>query len=898
MTDAELTKTPDPAHKAGAADVAPAGGATSVGRLAVPVIHVDRHGVVVQVNELWRHEEPGPGVLAEVAVGINLVEHCRRDGTLMGQTVADGIASVIGGARPGFCHEYVLRTVSGSRRFMLAITRCESPDGGATILLFDVSRGSSAATICDGFDWVFRQCLSDMFMFDGQSLRFLQVSEGMLRNLGYTNDDMLAMTPVDIEPGATRESFRQRLSPLREGTTPKLEFVSVFQRRDGTTYPVEIHLQRVAAGGAVVYFAIALDVTRGTATEQLINEASAIMDTTADAMAIVDDEGRIRVANERMATLFGYSLSELRGMDVDALLPARLRATHSLNLDAAGGRTGMRGLGANLSLAALTKDGQELPVEVCLNPVTTRDGMLVAAAIRDLTDVERTRRALHESEERYRDLFENASDIIQIMDTDGQLTYVNPAWRRTLGYDNNDAVTMNLCDTMDEQQAAVARATLQRLRAGMPLEEVAWQLQTKAGKLLEFEGSADCQRSNGQILGFRVILHDVTQRNAYEAALVEDKIRAERAATTKSRFLAAAGHDLRQPLHSLSLYLAVLSRRVEDPLVEEIGRKMRVSVDAMSSLVDALLDISRFDAGMVVPRQHDFALVGLLNRIVNDNVQQAQRKGLTLTCCPCDYVIHSDPALLERIVENFVTNAIRYTESGRIEIGCDQIDETTLRIYVKDTGIGIPGDHVEHIFDEYYQVGNAARERGRGLGLGLSIVKHVARLLDLPLHVTSTLGTGSVFAIDVPFGDAHSLREASRRTSVVHEATGERRPVVLVVDDDTSIVDATSMFLNLAGYDVSCACSREQVESILDTGTVPDVLVTDYRLPGVSGIELVRLVRHRLDKAVPAILISGDTSLTDRDAEKLPDSSILRKPVKTETLLSLIDAAIRDHPLE
>jgi two-component system CheB/CheR fusion protein len=246
-------------------------------------------------------------------------------------------------------------------------------------------------------------------------------------------------------------------------------------------------------------------------------------------------------------------------------------------------------------------------------------------------------------------------------------------------------------------------------------------------------------------------VRDATIQERTNAALLAAKEEAERATDSKSRFLAAASHDLRQPLQSLGLYLAVLTRQLDQPEQLEVGRKMRQSLDTMTELQDALLDISRLIGGSITPEKRDVSVREMLHRIVIDNVQQAEAKGLQLECKTEDCVVHTDCALLERVIENFVTNAIRYTERGRIVIECRPVGGSA-RIAVSDTGVGIPEEALNKIFDEYYQLDNAACTRGEGLGLGLAIVREIAGLLGHSLTVTSAPGEGSTFALDVPLG--------------------------------------------------------------------------------------------------------------------------------------------------
>jgi len=244
---------------------------------------------------------------------------------------------------------------------------------------------------------------------------------------------------------------------------------------------------------------------------------------------------------------------------------------------------------------------------------------------------------------------------------------------------------------------------------------------------------------------------------AYQRLRVEEKDRhrqqmlalANQANLGKSRFLTAASHDLRQPLQSTGLYLSVLLSELEDPAKREIGDKMRQSLHVMGELLDALLDISTLDSGSVIPEIETFPVQNLLDRVASAVGPQAEEKGLSLHIEPSPLYVKSDLVLLQRIVENFVTNAVRYTEAGETRVVC-QKDGDNVRIDVSDTGMGIPEEALATVFEEYFQLDNQHRDRRKGLGLGLSIVKHIARLLDHQVDVRSIVGEGSVFSVSLP----------------------------------------------------------------------------------------------------------------------------------------------------
>ena len=249
--------------------------------------------------------------------------------------------------------------------------------------------------------------------------------------------------------------------------------------------------------------------------------------------------------------------------------------------------------------------------------------------------------------------------------------------------------------------------------------------------------------------GVVITYEDVTERRRTADALTAAKRQAELASIAKTRFLAAASHDLRQPLQTLSLLQGLLAKRVVDDKAQQLVGRIEDAVGAMTGMLNALLDINQIEVGSVKPEIADFPVNGLLDRLREELSYHAQAAGLALRVVPCALSIRSDQRLLEQMVRNLISNALKYTQRGSVLLGCRR-RQGKLRIEIWDTGIGIPESELKAIFEEYYQVDNAARQRSQGLGLGLSIVKSLGELLHHPIRVRSLQGKGSVFSIEVP----------------------------------------------------------------------------------------------------------------------------------------------------
>jgi two-component system, sensor histidine kinase len=370
--------------------------------------------------------------------------------------------------------------------------------------------------------------------------------------------------------------------------------------------------------------------------------------------------------------------------------------------------------------------------------------------------------------------------------------------------------------------------------------------------------------------------------------LSEQRDAAERANIAKSKFLAAASHDLRQPLHSLTLFTSALNERIKYPEVSKIVGNINASVRSLEQLFNALLDISRLDAGVLQPIVRHFHLQDLHRNLINDFASEAARKGLKLECPSCEFVLLSDPTLLERIIRNFVSNAIRYTKQGEVRISCKP-HAGWLRIEVADTGIGIPTDQQRAIFSEFYQLGNPERDRSQGLGLGLAIVDRVAQLLGHPIEVQSKTGQGSCFSVEVPMGDAQQVVADPdlHAEYALNDLVGLR---VMVVDDEISVREGMQTLLEQWGCSVTAVGSEEEaVAAVRAAGCAPHTIIVDYRLrDGRTGVQAIDRLNRELASLLPALIITGDTA-----AERLREAQgsgyqLVHKPVQPAMLRAFL----------
>jgi len=371
----------------------------------------------------------------------------------------------------------------------------------------------------------------------------------------------------------------------------------------------------------------------------------------------------------------------------------------------------------------------------------------------------------------------------------------------------------------------------------------------------------------------------LTELRRREEALAEALDQAEQANREKSRFLATASHDLRQPLQALRLFVEALQDAARSPEIERLGQQIGKSVDALGAMFDDLLDISRLDAGIIEPRCQHFHLHDLFDRLYVDFAALAQDKGLLLSMPSgdeCDAVVYSDPFLLERMLRNLLSNAIRYTGRGEVVIHC-RAEEDRIELAVSDSGVGIQPAALAQIFDEYYQVDNPHRDRRKGLGLGLSIVRRIENLLGYRVEVASVPGTGSTFSFAVPRGDPAQLARPFVITQTQQDVSGR---TIALVEDDADIRESTANLMRNWGCTVFAAEEAGIVLRELDNMAArPDLLVSDYRLPqNQTALDVMRTLRERWGD-LPVLVLTGDTGRETLQAIRASGAGLLHKPI-------------------
>jgi two-component system CheB/CheR fusion protein len=440
------------------------------------------------------------------------------------------------------------------------------------------------------------------------------------------------------------------------------------------------------------------------------------------------------------------------------------------------------------------------------------------------------------------------------------------------------------CLAPDVALLSDARKVLQDLE---PIEQ---EIEARSGawyvrRILPYR--TEGKKIEGVVITFANITHQKEATDALELA----RMQADTANASKSRFLAAASHDLRQPLQTLVLLQELLAKVVVGEKAQKLVTRLDQTLGGMSGMLNALLDINQIEAGTVHAQLETFRIDAVFDRVTAELAYQAEAQRIALHVVPCGLSVYSDPHLLEQMVRNLLSNALKYTKRGRVLLGCRRRDGN-VSIQIWDTGVGIPTEQLQDIFEEYHQLGNAARDRSLGLGHGLSIVKRLGILLNHPVTVRSQLGKGSAFSIEVKQSLGETRTRAEERASGIqvkhHGAV--RAGTILIVEDDTEVRELLKIGLRAEGHRVITASDGIAALELLESEVLQlGLVISDFNLPnGMDGLGVAGRLRARLRRSVPVIILTGDISTKTLRDIALQKCEHLNKPASLKDLVAAI----------
>ncbi|MCY0963687.1 NahK/ErcS family hybrid sensor histidine kinase/response regulator [Parathalassolituus penaei] len=695
----------------------------------------------------------------------------------------------------------------------------------------------------------------------------------------------------------------------------------VFHMRDGAW--VHVSERATRDGGLVVLYK---DISALIENERALRERALAtksrtlqntLDNLSQGVVLVNQNKLVETWNVRFAELTGLGHKLLEsGMTFSRLMRhTEVSDLNPTSRDADGH--------ACLQMEQVLSDGRVM--EIRTHPMA---GGEFVNTYTDITERSRAVKALAESEQRIRVITDAVPALIAYVDKDLTLVFANRAYERWYGFEREVIVGRKLYQIIPAMQLVRLQPYINRALQGQTVNFEISDPSRDGVVRHVVKTYVPEMDEEGEILGFYVLVQDITEirltsealaqayqhleqrvqdrtseltelngqlrqeieeRRQMESRLREAKQDAEKANHSKTKFLAAASHDLLQPMNAARLFCASLMEHPLDDRTRQLVDSLNYSLEDVETLLAALVDISKLDAGVVKPDLMSFNAGDLLNNLANEYRTLAADASLSFDFVPTSAVIHTDSQLLARIMRNFLTNAVRYTRNGKVMLGCRRRKDG-LEIQVLDTGVGIAEDKLEEIFLEFNRGSQADTARDKGLGLGLAIVDKMSGILKHPIRVRSVLGKGSCFSVLVPYGRRHHARRATAPGLAMLGNQQFRGRRALVLDNEASICKAMDILLSGWGFEVLTVRSWEEtllIREQLEEGV--DLVIADYHLDnGATGLDAVALMRSELAVEAPVLMITANYTTTLKQEVRELGYRIMNKPVRPAKLKAMI----------
>ncbi len=660
-------------------------------------------------------------------------------------------------------------------------------------------------------------------------------------------------------------------------------------------------LMTLAAIGGLIWYAYCNQVLEAKRRGYEKGQArfQAMVEDQTDLISRADAEGKRLYVNEAYCRFFNRTRSELIGEKIGSFISEEDRKWFYHLID---------GLSPNnpvleIEHQVIRHDGAKRWYHWASTGIFDSDGKLseIHGVGRDITERKRAEEALKESEKRLRMFSDAMPALFSYIDKDQRYRFCNLYYEKHYRRKREQIIGLTVEELLGPDTYKQVKPVIGRVLSGETVFYEQWVDYREAGNIFVRGSLIPDISSSGEVQGYFAMIQDMTARKHTEDALAKAKEKAEATSASKSRFLAAASHDLRQPMQALAMFVDVLAGRRHDKGSREIIEKIQASSRSLEGLLNSLLDISKLEADLVVPARRRFTVSELMSRLAEEIKPLADRKGLDLVYVPSSLQIMSDPGLLDRILRNLLTNAVAHTESGRILFGCRRRGGE-LRIEIWDTGPGIPDDQKEHIFEEFYQGGAERGDQRDGLGLGLAIVDRLVKLLEHRIEVSSRVGRGSVFGVRVPIDEAEETEktEETAMAPVPAQLSDDASGALIVgIDDDPTVRDALSLLLESWGFEAVIAASEQEAVNRLSAGNKPpDLVIADYRLhQGNKGSHAINAIRRRWGNRIPGLLLTGDTDPQGLKEATESGFQVVKKPIMPEKLKARVAEQIQSsHP--
>jgi PAS domain S-box-containing protein len=729
------------------------------------------------------------------------------------------------------------------------------------------------------------QAVDGIFLSDASG-RYVDVNSAGCKMLGYTRDEIISRTIGDLIAPEEVSRLAIEINMLIEGQTTRTEWR--FRRKDGSEIVGEVVGRQLPDG---YLLGILRDVTERKQMEESLRESEERLKRALAAAHAGFWEDRLDtgefMASDQALALYGLP----PGTKIDhELAMAVTYAEDRPRAISAIDNALLSGVPFDLELRSQHPDGSIHWIHSRADLRTDGGIRRLVGLVQDITERKKAEEALRKSEQRLRRIYESGLMGFVTWKMSGEIVDANDKFLEMVGYDRADLAAGRInwkqmtpleftsLDSFLELKATAANS--------VPFEKEYFRKDGSRVPVLAARALFDEARGDGVAM-----IIDITARKQAEKALMLAKLEADSANLAKSKFLASASHDLRQPVQSLTLLLSAIERHVKDkPKAAHMVSMANASMASLNGMLTGILDISRLDAGVITPEIASVDIGDLIGRLAREYAPRAAEVGLVLRHVPRVVLARTDVALLERILRNLIENALRYTAKGGVLIGA-RPRGGNVRIDVIDTGIGIPAHQQKEIFEEFRQLNNPARDSNKGLGLGLAIVSRLARLIGAEIEVDSRVDHGARFSLLLPL---ENFAPAPVRVAPAVEDAGGR---ILIIEDNAGIRQAYEIMLGDWGYEtLSAASGEEALDRAAQEKWRFDAIIADHRLgAGLTGSDAATEIARRAGRSFPTMLVTGDTG-KERLAEVASSGfALLHKPVDADDLRRTLASVLRGN---
>ncbi len=716
------------------------------------------------------------------------------------------------------------------------------------------------------------------------------VNEAYCRFFNRTREELIG-TPIG---SFLDESDVKKMNHGLAALTPKnpsMEFENSVSRHDGARR--WFHWTNIGIfdshGNLIEGHGVGRDITERKQVEIALKESEerfrALVFNSPQAVFLKDRDGKYLIVNDVFEKWYGKG-EEIIGKTAYDIFPfdrADAFARQDMEVMKAGATR-------EWEIEQALSDGFDQITSVTKFPVFGPDGNIIAIGgiNTDITERERAAAALMESEKRLRLFTDAMPALFSYIDRDMRYRFCNLSYEKHFRRKREDIIGRTVEEITGSETYEQIKPLFDRVFSGENVFYEQWVDYREAGRTFVRGSLIPDISPSGTVEGLFAMVQDMTGKKQADDILAKAKDQAEKTSASKSRFLAAASHDLRQPMQALAMFVDVLAGRDHDEKSREIIEKIQSSSKSLQSLLNSLLDISKLEADLVVPAVRRFTIGELTTRLAEEIGPLAEKSGLRLIHVPTQIQVRSDPGLLDRILRNLLTNALENTDEGRILFGCRRRGGT-LNIEVWDTGRGIPEGQKDRIFEEFYQGGGEDRKPQGGLGLGLAIVNRLVELLKHRIEVGAGASGGAVFRVSVPIAEASEAPPPAQRRSVDRVDT-PAGALVVGIDDDPSVREALSLLLESWGFTaVTAATANEAMQRLSEANRTPDLVIADYQLQqGEKGSRAIRDIQRRWGEDIPGLLLTGDVEPRRLKEAAASGFQVVHKPIQPDRLKAVV----------